>query len=172
MWKCGNEVCLIVWFTCPQWVIDFPMWARTFWAAAKCSSLSAPTMKVRVPAAAALTPPETGASTNMAPLALAASDMALLTAGSIVLLSINRAPGWKWGRFVCLCVCQLTKIIKDFLSSPKAWPSILKLKAIDHLYSLQDTTGLSVASDNSVVVWQHGQNAGRFCGNLRKIKAI
>ncbi len=75
-------------------------------------------------------------------------------------------------RKICLFLYQLTKIIKDFLSSPKAWPSILKLKAIYHLYPLQDTTGLSVASDNSVVVWQHGQNAGRFCGNLWKIKAI
>ena len=79
--------------TCPQCVMDFPMKAKTFCAASKSSALSAPTMKVRVPAAAALTPPETGASTKMAPLAFAASDIALLTAGSIVLLSIKRAPG-------------------------------------------------------------------------------
>ena len=50
------------------------------------------TMKVRVPAAAALIPPETGASTKTAPIIALLSANSLLTAGSTVLLSINREP--------------------------------------------------------------------------------
>ena len=49
-------------------------------------------MKVRVPAAAALTPPETGASTKTAPIMALFSANSLLTAGSMVLLSISREP--------------------------------------------------------------------------------
>lgn len=49
-------------------------------------------MKVRVPAAAALIPPETGASTKTAPFCALLSANSLLTAGSTVLLSINREP--------------------------------------------------------------------------------
>ena len=41
-----------------------PIKPRSFSAAANSSAVSAPTMKVRDPAVAALTPPETGASTN------------------------------------------------------------------------------------------------------------
>ena len=49
-------------------------------------------MNVRVPAAAALIPPETGASTNTALINALFSANSLLTAGSTVLLSINREP--------------------------------------------------------------------------------
>merc|ERR1719397_1573183 len=50
--------------TPPQWVILAPIFFRRTSAAAKVSSDSAPTMNVRVPADAALIPPDTGASTN------------------------------------------------------------------------------------------------------------
>ena len=54
--------------TFPQWVTFFPMSISTAFAFSKSAGSLAPTMKVSVPAFAANTPPETGASTKVASL--------------------------------------------------------------------------------------------------------
>ncbi|MNG08979.1 hypothetical protein D3C85_672490 [compost metagenome] len=75
----------------PAWNRFCPIWAKIGLAASK-SACSPPTIKVRVPAAAPATPPETGASMKRMPRTLAASPTRRAEATSMVELSITRAP--------------------------------------------------------------------------------
>ncbi|MNS26471.1 hypothetical protein D3C72_583980 [compost metagenome] len=75
----------------PAWNRFCPMQARMGLAASK-SADSPPTIKVRVPAAAPVTPPETGASRKRMPRAFAASPTARAEATSMVEQSITCAP--------------------------------------------------------------------------------
>ncbi|MNE64312.1 hypothetical protein D3C80_1597200 [compost metagenome] len=75
----------------PAWNRFCPMQASTGLAASK-SALSPPTIKVRVPAAAPATPPETGASRKRMPRAFAAAPTARAEATSMVEQSITRPP--------------------------------------------------------------------------------
>ena len=70
------------------------MWARMGLAASKSAS-SPPTIKVRVPALAPATPPETGASIQRMPRAFAASPTWRADATSMVEQSTTRAPAGK-----------------------------------------------------------------------------
>ncbi|MNP28641.1 hypothetical protein D3C76_1216180 [compost metagenome] len=75
----------------PAWNRFCPMQASTDLAASK-SACSPPTIKVKVPAVAPATPPETGASIKRMPREVAASPTRRAEATSMVEQSITRAP--------------------------------------------------------------------------------
>uniref|UniRef100_A0A6B0ULM0 Putative secreted protein n=1 Tax=Ixodes ricinus TaxID=34613 RepID=A0A6B0ULM0_IXORI len=77
--------------TPPQCITFLPMQSRISFAAWASASFP-PTMNVSVPALAAFTPPDTGASMKVAPFASTSFAISCDTEGSIVLLSIKSDP--------------------------------------------------------------------------------
>ncbi len=82
--------------SCPAWMTAFAIGSRNGFARSNCS-LVPPTIRARVPAAAAAIPPETGASTKSKPLAFIASPTSRALATSIVEQSIRSAPALALG---------------------------------------------------------------------------
>lgn len=70
-------------------------------------------------------PPDTGASRNMAPLPCTISPISLATAGSIVLVSINNDPGFTELQKLYVLFVTVTDISK-FSLSMKQFPNIPK----------------------------------------------
>src|SRR3954453_12009388 len=75
----------------PAWITALAIGSRIGLARSNCS-LVPPTIRARVPAAAAAMPPETGASTKSYPFAFMASPTSRAEATSIVEQSISSAP--------------------------------------------------------------------------------